>query len=409
MSSKNTFDSYYQKLLSKSDFNKLTKIYHSPARKALQLNSLYYNQNTFKQFVRKNRITLEPVHWSANGYFYNDHRGQSLGNYPEFAEGMYYLQDATSMLPPEMLQPQADDFVLDLCASPGGKTIHLSNLMQGRGLIIANEVEQSRMIFLSKQLAKYGTRNVVVTSCDSSYFAKFLPNFFAKILLDAPCSGEGIRARNQNVRKNFSYNRIRFNAKRQKRLIHNAYLSLKKGGIMVYATCALSYEENEEVVAHLCQKFPDARIVDTKINYPGISYQNHDLKKCIRIWPFYFDTNGFFVAKIKKTKISKISSSSEKSHASVFAPNWKTLSLSQSSQYFKEFCNFQSLKNILDQFEFYRFKNEIWLIPFCLKKVPLPYINYAGIKIATINQGQVNLVITEEKLAKICDWKSNKI
>lgn len=395
MERRQNFDEYYQQYLNAADFAKFLEVLNVPSQKALRLNTFLWSSPDWGQFVDQNNLQIKAIPWCPQGFFYQEPDMKSLGNSAEFLVGRYYIQDATSMIPPEILQPQAGEIILDLCSAPGGKTIHLANLMQGQGLIIANEVVNSRRSILRQQLARYQIPNCAVTGYDVTFFSRHYPNFFDKILLDAPCSGEGMRSRKTDIQDNFSLNRLKFNAKRQKRLLQEAFLSLKPGGKIVYSTCALSYDENEAVVLDLLEKFPkNAELLATSLKkYPGISTPESKLKKTIRIWPFYLNTNGFFVAHIKKTAALPIIPQKSPKFSNLkphLGPNWQLLNHKETLQILNFFSRCYNLPTLdFGNFCLLKFRKEIWIQPRLLARLSLPYLNYAGLKIAEYNNSSI--------------------
>src|SRR3989339_928821 len=365
-----SFSDYYNQYLDPESYEKLLQTLEVPTNKSLRVNTSLYTNKEFLQFAKKNNIQISPVSWSKIGFYYKlPENLKSLGALPENEQGLYYLQDSASMIPSEILEPKKDELILDMCSAPGGKRIHISNLVRNNVNIIANEVEKKRSTLLCLQLKKYGLSNVIVTTYDSSFFAKNMTNKFDKILIDAPCSGEGMRERGLSIIKNFNYSLIKFNAKRQQRILTNAFQALKKGGTLVYSTCALSYDENEGVVDYLLKKFPqNAKLKIPKITeFPGISKENSNFNKCIRIWPFYLNTNGFFVAKIVKTEDSPIKIEKEKfnSHQKPSkSENWKNLDAKNSLIIQKKITKIIGKEfKIPENLKIAQFKNEYWLQP----------------------------------------------
>lgn len=234
-----------------------------------------------------------------------------LGKTKEHLLGYYYVQEISSMLPIIALKPNSNDIFLDLCASPGSKTTQAAAMMQNSGTIFANEKNLGRIRILNSNLEKCGVMNAIVTRKDGVQFCKRLRNKtkikFDKILVDAPCSGEGTLRKSPKTFLMWNLNVIKGMSKIQKKLASSALKSLKINGEMIYSTCTLSPEENEEVVDFLKQNFD---ITIEKINLPlktrsgitkweGKEY-HEEVKNTIRLYPQDNNTDGFFVAKIKK-------------------------------------------------------------------------------------------------------------
>lgn len=234
-----------------------------------------------------------------------------LGKSKEHLLGNFYVQEITSMLPMFALKPKAGDFLLDLCASPGSKTTQAAAMMKNQGTIIANEPNLGRIRILTANLEKCGVTNVMVTRADGIHFCNVFEEKvkmkFNKILVDAPCSGEGTLRKSPHTFQMWNIKFIDNLSRLQKRIAANALKILEVGGEMIYSTCTLSPEENEGVVDFLKKNF-DIEI--EKINLPlktregileweGETYDS-SVKNCCRIYPQDNDSDGFFVSKIKK-------------------------------------------------------------------------------------------------------------
>lgn len=234
-----------------------------------------------------------------------------LGKAIEHILGYYYIQEISSMLPILVLNPQPDELFLDLCASPGSKTTQAAARMENKGSIIANDVNIGRITILSTNLQRCGVTNAIVTQNEGTFLTSHLAKNhfkFDKILVDAPCSCEGTTRSSPKTVCSFSENLIKKLSNIQKQLAGNAVKCLKIGGEMVYSTCTYAPEENEEVVSYLLENF---QLEIQQINLPlktrsGITEwkrkkYNENVKHCIRIFPQDNDTEGFFIAKFKKT------------------------------------------------------------------------------------------------------------
>jgi tRNA (cytosine49-C5)-methyltransferase len=266
--------------------------------------------NTLKtkdiSFFKEQEIDLEKVKYLENAYFVRS-IVSGLGNTIEQNIGLFQMQEISSMLPAFVLDPKETDIVLDLTAAPGNKTGILAQIMNNKGLIIANDIDKARLKTLKFTIKRLGVTNTIITCRDAT---KINFNYkFDKILLDAPCSCEGMVRKKPDSLKSWSYREVNSKSELQKKLITNAFSLLKQGGILVYSTCTLSPEENEEVVDFLLKKEKTASIQE--IIVPGLNYdfgltkykhKNFDetLKKAIRIWPHKSDIEGFFICKIRK-------------------------------------------------------------------------------------------------------------
>lgn len=235
-----------------------------------------------------------PFHEQAFGLDY-----ERPGSLREFEFGKISLQEKAAMLPAIVLAPREKEFVLDACAAPGMKTIQLSNLMQNKGKIVACDVNSERIKPLLLNKEKYELKNVEVKRID---FRNLLPaqkEKFDKVLLDAPCSSEGLVRKDRDALRDWNEKLVQRKATTQKELILAAFELLRVGGEMVYATCSFAPEENEEVVLKLLDTYKNAEVM--KIEIPGIKIRENKLcKNCVRLYPQDNDTQQFFLAKIKK-------------------------------------------------------------------------------------------------------------
>ncbi len=226
-----------------------------------------------------------------NAYYAN----KKMGNNPYHHAGAYYIQEASAMLVGELLPIDSNDKVLDLCAAPGGKSSHVAARLNNTGLIISNDISYPRAKILSENIERMGIRNAFVTSNTIDDFISY-QGFFDKIILDAPCSGEGMFRKNELVEEDWTFNKVLACASIQKDLILKAYKLLKKDGLMIYSTCTFAKQEDEDVIKYLLEntnasliRLPDIKGVDRGIN----------LDEALRILPNHFKGEGHFICLIK--------------------------------------------------------------------------------------------------------------
>jgi len=267
----------------------------------IRVNTLKISVREFKRrFLYK--YEHEKIPWVENGFWV--YSNELLSKKMEHVLGYFFIQNASSMLPPIILEPKEDEEILDLCAAPGGKTTHIAELLENRGLVIANDVSNERLKALRGNLQRCGVVNVVVTKAKGQHFWKFGKKF-DKILVDAPCTATGHLS--PRVLQTTSYSSIKMLSKLQKRLLSSAIKCLKKDGMIVYSTCSLEPEENEEVVDYVCKKFGvEVEEIDVRneLFLNGIrEWEDKEygeyVEKCLRIKPTE-KTEGFFVCKLRK-------------------------------------------------------------------------------------------------------------
>jgi NOL1/NOP2/sun family putative RNA methylase len=306
MEFKEKFVDRYSKL---TDIDKFKEYSFSYLRKSIRVNTLKMDVDTLVKRMSKDWI-LTPVPWCKEG-FWIEHRGigeekrRDIGNTIEHILGYIYVQEAASMIPPLVLDPQPGERVLDMCAAPGSKTTQIAMYMKNKGVLVANDLTAIRLAALGVNLQRCGVLNVITTQSSGGSFRQ---QEFDRILVDAPCSGTGTIRKSLKTIEMWNPRLSSHLAKTQKQLIKTAYSVLAKGGVLVYSTCTLEPEEDEEVVDFLLKQFPDAKVEEIEIDlkrspavleFDGKKY-HPDIKNCLRIWPQDNDTEGFFVAKIRK-------------------------------------------------------------------------------------------------------------
>ena len=278
-----------------------------PLRKSIRINTLKIDVDECVKMLESKGWELKQVPWCSNGFWVENRNEEQLGNTLEHFMGYYYVQEASSMIPPIVLQPEEKDFVLDIAAAPGSKTTQMAEMMKNKGCIVANDIQIQRIKVLRFNLEKLGVINTVVTRMDGRKFIKFKERF-DKVLVDAPCSSEGIMRKDWKAFSRWNIKFIKEMAKLQKKLVDAAAVTLKRGGVMVYSTCTMSPEENEAVVDYAVKKHG---LVVEKVKVKGLKARHgitewesqqfdESVRNCLRIWPHDNDSEGFFVANVRK-------------------------------------------------------------------------------------------------------------
>lgn len=303
---KDKFIERYSKLTDWEEFRKYSLTY---LRRSIRVNTLKISVKELKKRL-EDSWTLTPIPWCKEGFFV-DHKGigeekrRDIGNRIEHTLGYFYIQEAASMIPPIVLDPMPGEKILDMCAAPGSKSTQIAAMMQNKGILIANDFKGIRLQPLGINMQRCGITNDIITLMHGTYFKNFE---FDRILVDAPCSGTGTIRKSFKTISIWNPNMVKKICKQQKKLIETAFNNLKKGGTLVYSTCSLEPEENEGVVDFLINKYDNSKVEDFDIDikrgniiteFEGKEYSK-EVKKCLRLWPQDNDTEGFFVAKIKK-------------------------------------------------------------------------------------------------------------
>lgn len=274
-----------------------------PLRRSLRVNTLKISVADFLTLVQAYDWRLEPIPWCAEG-FWIDREDEELllGSTAEHLSGLFYIQEASSMLPVSALFADGGKphRVLDIAAAPGSKTTQIAALMNNQGSIVANEYSSSRVKVLHANLSRCGVKNVALTHFDGRVFGAALPESFDAILLDAPCSGEGVVRKDPDAMSNWSPESVAEIADTQRELIDSALHALVPGGVMVYSTCTLNAQENQQIVQWLLTTYGNAVSVEPLGElFPG-AQQALTAEGFLHVFPQIYDSEGFFVARLRK-------------------------------------------------------------------------------------------------------------
>lgn len=287
--------------------------YEEPRKFGLRVNTL---KISVEEFVRLAPFRLTRIPWTTNGFYYE--KEDDPARHPFYYAGLYYLQEPSAMTPASVLPVAPGEYVLDLCAAPGGKATELGAKLQGRGLLIANDISASRAKALLKNLEVFGVKNTFVANAVPARLAEQFPEAFDKILVDAPCSGEGMFRKDIANVKAWSPEKVKECAKIQRDITQQAVKMLRPGGLMLYSTCTFSPEENEGTIAELLARCPEMELVAVPWQ-EGFAHGNaaylelgesrchekaaevyRELEKCVRIFPHKMGGEGHFLALLKK-------------------------------------------------------------------------------------------------------------
>ncbi len=275
-----------------------------PLRRSIRVNTLKISVGDFLALVSPYNWQLTPVPWCAEGFWIerDDEDAVPLGSTAEHLSGLFYIQEASSMLPVAALfaDDNAPERVMDVAAAPGSKTTQIAARMGNQGAILANEYSASRVKVLHANISRCGIHNVALTHFDGRVFGAALPEAFDAILLDAPCSGEGVVRKDPDALKNWSVESNLEIAATQRELIDSAFHALRPGGTLIYSTCTLNRDENEDVCLWLKAQYPDA------VEFLPLNDLFPTAKEAItpegflHVFPQIYDCEGFFVARLRK-------------------------------------------------------------------------------------------------------------
>lgn len=230
--------------------------YEEPRYYGLRMNPLKVEKD---DFLRACPFRLSPVPWAEEGFYYEE--GERPGKHPFYHTGLYYIQEPSAMVPVELLDVKPGEAVLDLCAAPGGKTTQIAGKLRGSGLLVANDNQPDRVKALAKNIELFGVRNAVVLNEVPERMAPRFAGFFDKILIDAPCSGEGMFRKDEDMVRHWDEHTVAKYSAMQQDILHHASVMVKPGGRIVYSTCTFSPEENEWIIAGFLDGHPHFRVV----------------------------------------------------------------------------------------------------------------------------------------------------
>lgn len=283
------------------DYKPFIESYTKARTFGLRVNTSKISCEEFEKIVP---FPVKKIPWVENGYFYEE--DSRPARCPYYQAGLYYLQEPSAMTPASRLPIEPGEYVLDLCAAPGGKATALGAGLKGQGLLVANDISTSRARALLRNLELFGIPNVFVANETPAKLAKTFPEFFHKIILDAPCSGEGMFRKEEALAKDWTPEKSAELAKIQKELLIQAVDMLRPGGMLLYSTCTFAPAEDEEAISFLLENRPDMQLLSLP-GYEGFSqgvpaWGNKDdrLKRCVRIFPHKMDGEGHFLALLQK-------------------------------------------------------------------------------------------------------------
>lgn len=283
--------------------------YEKEKYQALRVNTL---KGTTEEFLEKAPFSnLQAVPWEKRGFYYDS--DSQPGKHPLHEAGVYYIQEPSAMYPAACLEAKPGERVLDLCAAPGGKTTQIASNMQNEGILVCNEIHPARAKILSENVERMGIRNALVTNETPQHLSEVFDEYFDRILVDAPCSGEGMFRKNEEACGEWSLENVQLCAARQDEILDCADAMLRPGGRLVYSTCTFAPAENEGSIARFLERHPEYRIVETQ-TYEGMTqgvpewaYYGEDgrgtdnLKHTVRLFPHLLKGEGHYLAVLEKT------------------------------------------------------------------------------------------------------------
>lgn len=297
----------------------LSRIQSLLGKEANDFINTYQNKKTYglrvnplKCSTKALPFTLRPVPWAKEGFYALPE--EHPGKHPLHEGGAYYIQEPSAMAVVSLLSPEPGDRVCDLCAAPGGKSTQIAGRLLGKGLLVSNEIFPARAKILSQNLERFGVGNLVVCNEPPEQLAGHFPLFFDKILIDAPCSGEGMFRKDETAVREWSPEQVSVCKERQQMILSHADRMLAPGGVMVYSTCTFAPEEDEAMIAWFLGQYPDYDLEDWRgflpencgleggrtDFLPAALSKKEDMEKTLRLWPHKLQGEGHFAARLRK-------------------------------------------------------------------------------------------------------------
>jgi len=330
--------------------------YLSPKTLALRVNNLKLSP---AQFQALSHFQLRKVPWAEEGFYYSE--SDRPGKHPYHSAGLYYIQEPSAMAVCPILDPQPGEKVLDLCAAPGGKSTHIAARLNGQGVLVANEFTPNRAKILAENMERVGVTNAVILNERPQKLAQRFSGFFDRILVDAPCSGEGMFRKDPAACSEWSLENAARCSERQGEILAAAIEMLGPGGSLVYSTCTFSPEENEQIIERLMEHYPNLELIpppSLRLFSPGrpewSKSGNAALANTVRIWPHKAEGEGHFIA-LLKSDLSHLRRKNPPSRNANLAPK-------ESVALWQKFAS-ENLPKLEKQGTFIQFADHLYLSP----------------------------------------------
>jgi len=289
------------KMLLNEEYDDYIKSFEYDYYRGIRTNELKTNSENLLSILP---FELKGIPWCENGFYYKG--SNKMGKNPYYFAGLYYIQEPSAMTPVEVLDVKPGEKVLDLCAAPGGKSTQIGAKLKNDGLLVSNDISVSRTRGLLKNIELFGIKNVAITSESPEKLVKYFPEYFDKILVDAPCSGEGMFRKESSMIKSYIERDDTYYSEIQAEILNQASKMLKPDGVLVYSTCTFSPLENENTIENFINTHEDFEIEEIKKDYgidngkPEWVNGSSQLSKCARLWPHKVKGEGHFVARLKR-------------------------------------------------------------------------------------------------------------
>lgn len=343
---------------------------------------------------------LIPVPWEKSGFYYDS--GSAPGKHPFHEAGVYYIQEPSAMAPAVYLEAKPGERVLDLCAAPGGKTTQIASYMQNEGILVCNEIHPARAKILSENVERMGIRNALVTNESPQHLAEVFGEYFDRVLVDAPCSGEGMFRKNDEACSEWSPENVQLCADRQDGILDSADLMLRPGGRLVYSTCTFAPAENEGSMARFLERHPEYQILAVhkydgmSEGVPGWAYygdashesitlaDNAALKRTIRLFPHLVRGEGHYLAVLQKD--GEVPDGYTGFLANGMQKGIGVKEVKEFLQFSQEALNTDLLKDAGDCL--LKFGDQLYLMPKCMPSIDKLKVQRAGLHLGTLKKNR---------------------
>ncbi len=369
------FLSRMEKMLG-NEYRAFLDSYENNKYQALRWNPL---KDRKEVFLEKNLFAKFPVPWEENGFYYD--LEDRPGKHPYHEAGLYYIQEPSAMAPVHYLEPKPGEIILDLCAAPGGKSTQIGAKMDGRGILFSNEIHPTRAKILSENIERMGIYNAIVLNETPERLSERFPQFFDKILVDAPCSGEGMFRKNDEAAKEWSLENVELCANRQDTILDNAAKMLKMGGRIVFSTCTFAKQENEGSIQRFLERHKEFSVKDVKV-FEGMEKNEYG----VRLWPHKVKGEGHFLSVLERTE-----ENTERMEDGLYR-----MEIGHSIKEYKELQEFYEESGILRKEEvdflggtYITFGEQLYLLPKGAPELRKLKVLRPGLHVATIKKGRI--------------------
>ena len=382
------------------EYEAFIKSYDDERAYGLRFNPLKIDRESFEKNVPS---ILDRVKWAEEGYYYD--ASMQPGKAPLHEAGAYYIQEPSAMSAAELLEVEPGEFVCDLCAAPGGKSTQIAGKLMGEGLLVTNEFYGSRAKILSQNIERMGVRNAVVLNEGTDVIADRFPEFFDKVMVDAPCSGEGMFRKDEVAINEWSLPQVLVCAERQAMILDNAAKIVKPGGAMVYSTCTFSIEENENIVKEFLERNKDFIIAKPSIHKKLVEAGFDEKDGMYRLWPHKLKGEGHFAVRFVKQSID------EEEEISYKRKPVENLAKKADLKYYEEFATASLM--VKPEGQFIMFGDSIYLLPEGMISIKGLKVERAGLKLGTNKKNRFEpdhafaLALKPEEVKQVVNTSSN--